>query len=290
MARIRCIVVLVHCNSCSRSLDTTSIAILAPRAPSVGRLAVREAGWTRSRPPQGEWCGEKSRSRPHRRCSQTPLGEVVPDAQQELQGGGSVRHARRRGLSASPTGAPDASSNLASSDSRRGIRALRICGPGGRFGSPPGRVPGFAVGRRLGGRRAAGAPPGNHFRSAHCLSSHRNDRGAIVPTGMEGTPSSLQRTPRVRSVTRERAFFTWLIARKKWLIAVLALLLAGLLFAAVRDALRQLRYEDVINAIQSHRPAPAAAGAAGDRGEFRRADGIRPMRPALRRARACRAA
>ena len=71
---------------------------------------------------------------------------------------------------------------------------------------------------------------------------------------MEGTPSSLQPTPRVRSVTRGRAFLTWLAARKKWLIAGLVLLVAGLLFEAVRDSLRQLRYEDVINAIQSIGP------------------------------------
>src|SRR5215831_11958774 len=52
-------------------------------------------------------------------------------------------------------------------------------------------------------------------------------------------------------MTRERAFLSWLIARKKWLIAALVLLLVGMLFEAVRDTLRQLRYEDVIDAVQS---------------------------------------
>src|SRR5690349_1748630 len=53
------------------------------------------------------------------------------------------------------------------------------------------------------------------------------------------------------SMNRGRAWLAWLVERKKWLIAAVALLLAGLLLVAVRDVLHQLRYEDVINSIQA---------------------------------------
>jgi phosphatidylglycerol lysyltransferase len=52
-------------------------------------------------------------------------------------------------------------------------------------------------------------------------------------------------------MTTASAFLTWLIERKKWLIAGAALLLAWMLFESLRGTLRELRYEDVIDAIQS---------------------------------------
>ncbi len=57
-----------------------------------------------------------------------------------------------------------------------------------------------------------------------------------------------------KAVNQGREWLAWLIARKKWLIAFVALLLAGLLLAAVRDVLHQLRYEDVINSVQALGP------------------------------------